>query len=125
MNTSSAKTMPPYSPPLALGISFLKDISGRPRNDKKQKSIQPINGIRGTTVINVPTGGYLPFNQGPPLYHRLLWISISHSEAFGEQNFPTRSSAARKLIMHHPRGQYKYISLMRICTIKENVLQFI
>ena len=94
-----------------------------PATTRSSKSRQPMNGIWGTTRINITIGGYLTFKHCPSSHHKLLWISIRHSEYFGDLNLPTISPEARKLRMHHPRGQEKYISQMRLCTKIYNILQ--
>ena len=87
-----------------------------PETTRMNKIRQPIDGIWGTIGINIMVGGYLPFNEVPPTDHRIPWISISHSEAFGDLHLPTRYTSSRKLKMRHPRSQEKYISVQENAT---------
>ena len=75
---------------LSKNTTFLSSIGMReiilkrhgkkaPATTRSNKIIQPIYGIWGTTGINLTTGGYLTFNQGPYSDHRLLWIIIYRS----------------------------------------------
>ena len=70
-----------------------------------KKKQQAIYGIWVTEGINISEGVYLLSNQGPSSDHRPLWVSIHHPEALVEAKLPIRDTAARKLIIQHPRGQ--------------------
>ena len=82
------------------------DQRDQEQHDKKKK--QAIEGIWVSHGITISQGGYPPYHFGPKSYHRLMWIKIPHLVAFGGGNPPLGSPAARRLILHHPRGQ-KYI----------------
>ena len=71
-------------------------------SNKKKQSIYDIWGLQG---IVISQGGYTPFHFGPKSDHRLLWIKIPHLVAFGDKYSPLRSTVARRLRIHHPRGQ--------------------
>ena len=47
-------------------------------NARTNKNVQEIDGIRGSQVISITQGGYLPFQYGPTSDHRILWIKIQH-----------------------------------------------
>ena len=65
MNTPSAKTNALFSY-LAMRKLIIK-INGKkvPSTTISNKRRQPIDGIWGTTGINILEGGYLLFNKGP------------------------------------------------------------
>ena len=79
--------------------------SGTTISNKKK---QAIYGIWGSKGIKIFQGGYIPFHFGTKSYHRLFWIKITHLVAFGDKNPPLRSTAARRLRLHHQRVQKIY-----------------
>ena len=56
----------------------------------KNKEMKPMDGIWGSIGINISSVGYLPFNQGPNLYHRHIWVRIYHIGSFGDTSLPLR-----------------------------------
>ena len=61
--------------------------------NKKGKSI---DGMRDTEGIHISAGDYIMFNKGPCYNNRLIWVSISQSNAFGKMKTPIRPQGARK-----------------------------
>ena len=96
-------------PSLGMRESILEIHGKKGPVTTKNKKIQLIYGIWGTSGIIILTGGYITFNKVPSYGHILLWVRISQSEAFGDPNPTIISLAKIKLIIHHSRCQGNYI----------------
>ena len=76
----------------------------------------------GSHIISITQGGYLHLQYEPKSYHRLLWIIIAYYATFGDTYLPLRDTPSRKLIIHHTKGQRKYIYKLRHLTQEFNLL---
>ena len=76
------------------------------RRNLKEDTIDEILVNEG---LNISSVGYLPLNHRINSNHRLIWVSITHTEAFGDARLPLSVPAARKLKINQPRGQEKYL----------------
>ena len=66
-----------------------------------------------------------PFSLWTQIRPQDIVEKIPHLVIFGEKNLPLRSLAARRLRLHHPRGQNKYISKLRQINRHGNILKII
>ena len=94
-----------------------------PATTRSNTSQQAIDGIWATHGINISTGGYLPFHNGPKSDHRILWIKVPMITAFGGYSPPTRVPAERRLRLHHPRIQNKYTKSLKQHLRHHNILE--
>ena len=69
----------------------------------------PIDGIFISPTLEISSGGYLPFSEFPS-DHRLIWIEVPFSTAFGYEMPPLSSPAARRLKLQDPACVQKFIA---------------
>ena len=92
---------------------------GSTRSNKKKNAI---DGIWGSTGSEKTFCGYIPVNHGIKSDHRMIWVRISLANALGKKTLPSKTPSSRKLRLHHPAGQKKYISKLRHINIQHNLL---
>ena len=59
-----------------------------PATTRRNQKIKAMDGIWGTTVINIYAGGYLPFNQGPKSYPESYGSVSPTQKTFATRNTP-------------------------------------
>ena len=69
------------------------------RNTKRQ----PIDGIWISASLNISAGGYLPFGDACPSDHRMIWIEIQYSIAFGQRSPEIAKLQPKRLKTNDPR----------------------
>ena len=92
---------------------------GSTRSNKKKNAI---DGIWGSTGSEKTFCGYIPVNHGIKSDHRMIWVKISLANALVNKTLPSKTPSARKLRLHHPDGQKKYIPKIRHITRQHNLL---
>ena len=80
------------------------------------------DGIWGFPGLFTTSCGYLPVNYGLKSYHRLIWIKIPLGNALVDNTLPSKTPLARKILLHHPDDQQKYISNLRHITRQHNLI---
>ena len=81
-----------------------------------------MDGIWGTIRLTIKKGGYLLFHLGIKSDHRIIWTKIANYVVLGSNLTPNKSTSDRKLILHHPKGQKKFISKLKLLTREHNIL---
>jgi hypothetical protein len=69
---------------------------------------KPINRLYITGGIDIQTGGYMPFDEGPPMDHRALWLDVSKRQIFGYIPPEIYSPRPKRLTIRDPRAVKKY-----------------
>ena len=57
-----------------------------PATCAKNECRQPIDAIFVTPGLQAYAAGYFPFGEGCPSDHRLLWLDLTFSDAFGYES---------------------------------------
>jgi hypothetical protein len=57
-----------------------------PATQNRNTKRQPIDGIWISACLHISAGGYAPFGDACPSDHRMLWIEIQYSIAFGQRS---------------------------------------
>ena len=79
-----------------------------PATQNRNTKRQPIDGIWVSACISISAGGYLPFGDACPSDHRMLWIEIQYSIAFGQRSPEISKIQPKRLKTSDPRLVKKY-----------------
>jgi hypothetical protein len=79
-----------------------------PATQNRNQKRQPIDGIWATGCVTISAGGYLPFGDACPSDHRMLWIEIQYSVAFGQRSPRLAKIKSKRLKTSDPRLVKKY-----------------
>jgi hypothetical protein len=69
---------------------------------------KPIDGLYITGGIDIQTGGYRPFDKGPPTDHRALWLDVSKRQIFGYIPPEIYNPRPKRFTIRDPRAVKKY-----------------
>jgi hypothetical protein len=79
-----------------------------PATQNRNTKRQPIDGIWISACLQISAGGYLPFGDACPSDHRMLWIEIQYSIAFGQRSPEIAKLRPKSLKTSDPRLVNKY-----------------
>jgi hypothetical protein len=79
-----------------------------PATQNRNTKRQPIDGIWVSACISISAGGYLAFGDACPSDHRMLWIEIQYSIAFGQRSPEIAKIKPKRLKTSDPRLVKKY-----------------
>jgi hypothetical protein len=79
-----------------------------PATQNRNTKRQPIDGIWVSACISISAGGYLAFGDACPSDHRMLWIEIQYSIAFGQKSPEIAKITPKRLKTSDPRLVKKY-----------------
>ena len=96
-----------------------------PLTTRENTKNQAIDGLWGSPGLYIKNGGYLPVHQAIKTDHRIIWAKFQTSVALGSKQTPSKTQTARKIRLHHPSGQHKYISKLRHITWENNILDIL
>ena len=99
-----------------------KHIPKVPGSTRSNKNNNSIDGIWGYPRLALTYCGYLAVTYGLKSDHRLVWVKISVVNALGYKTLPSKTPSARKIRLHNPDGQQKYISKFRHINRQHNLL---
>jgi hypothetical protein len=96
--------------------------SSPPATCDKNDNRQPIDGIFTTLEIDITAGGYLPFNNGCPSDHRVLWIDVPYKNVFGYSTPQIINPKPRRLNNNNPKLVEKYNKQLWKKLIENNLI---
>jgi hypothetical protein len=79
-----------------------------PATQNRNTKRQPIDGIWISACLSISAGGYLPFGDACPSDHRMIWIEIQYSIAFGQRSLAIAKIKPKRLKTSDPRLVDKY-----------------
>jgi hypothetical protein len=79
-----------------------------PATQNRNTNRQPIDGIWTSVCISISAGGYLPFGDACPSDHRMIWVEIQYSIAFGQRSPEIAKIQPKRLKTCDPRIIKKY-----------------
>jgi hypothetical protein len=79
-----------------------------PATQNRNTKRQPIDGIWVSACLHISAGGYLPFGDACPSDHRMIWIEIQYSIAFGQRSPELAKIRTKRLKTSDPRMVTKY-----------------
>jgi hypothetical protein len=74
-----------------------------PATQNRNTKRQPIDGIWISSCLFISAGGYLPFGDACPSDHRMIWIEIQYSIAFGQSSPEIAKIKPKRLKTSDPR----------------------
>jgi hypothetical protein len=93
-------------------LSLHKDKSP-PATQNRNTKRQPIDGIWISACLSISAGGYLPFGDACPSDHRMIWVEIQYSIAFGQRSPDIAKIKPKRLKTSDPRMVDKFNSRVK------------
>ena len=97
-----------YFEPIGLREVLLEKFGDAPNTF--EFGSKPIDGIFMSSTLSIQQGGYLPFGEGIDSDHRVAWVDLSYTTAFGHNSPPLSRPIARRLTCKHPIIRDRFIA---------------